>query len=86
VDSPERPSPQHVVSMSRLGRGRLAAALVDQRARTKRARIRDKTLVDLAVLLGGTGVKITVAENDGSRWSMTLWPGSNGTDGQDATA
>jgi hypothetical protein len=66
----------------RTGLGHLAGELVDQRARTLRARVRGDTMVDLADVLGqtGTGAEIIVAENDGSGWSMTIQPRPTGTD------
>ncbi|MCC8247640.1 hypothetical protein [Saccharothrix luteola] len=67
--------------------------VVAQRGRTSRARVRGRTMVELAGVLGGTGVgaEITVAENDGSRWSMTVRPtaaaeGRGHVAGEDASA
>lgn len=58
----------------------VAGEVVQQRGRTSRARVRGRTMVELAEVLGrtGTDARITVAENDGSRWSMTVGPTTAG--------
>jgi hypothetical protein len=74
---------------------RVAGEVVAQRGRTSRARVRGRTMVELAEVLGttGTGAEITVAENDGSGWSMTVrptaagdGPGCGHVAGEDASA
>uniref|UniRef100_UPI003F494286 hypothetical protein n=1 Tax=Saccharothrix espanaensis TaxID=103731 RepID=UPI003F494286 len=58
------------------GLGRLAAQMVDQRARTRRARDRGDTMTGLARTIGqtGAGAEIAVVDDDGAGWSMTLAP------------
>ena len=62
------------------GVARVVWEVVGQRARTSRAKVRGRTMVELAGVLGGTGAgaEVTVAENDGSQWSMTVRPAAVG--------
>ncbi|WP_309114627.1 hypothetical protein [Saccharothrix sp.] len=58
------------------GLSRLVAQMVDQRGRTRRARDRGDTMAGLARTIGaaGAGAEISVVDDDGAKWSMTLTP------------